>query len=63
MVTQRIVIEVHPGDGPIIGTFLADGRRKSTPFHGWIELLALLEIARAHPQSEVDVKDDDECTT
>jgi hypothetical protein len=47
--TQRIVIELRRGDGPMIGRFLVEGDAEAARFDGWLELLALLEAARAIP--------------
>jgi hypothetical protein len=48
--TQRVVIELHRGTGPMTGRFLAEGHGRPEPFDGWLELLALLEAARAPAQ-------------
>jgi hypothetical protein len=53
----RIVIELRPGDGPMTGTFLDEGKRDPMPFSGWMELLALLEAARARTVRQVAEQD------
>ncbi len=46
----RLVLEIcADGDG-IAGTVAPDGGR-AAPFSGWLELLALLEVATAHGTS------------
>jgi len=44
--TQRVVIELHRGDGPMSGRFLVEGNEEPAVFAGWMELLALLESIR-----------------
>jgi hypothetical protein len=56
--TQRVLIELHRGDGPITGTFLPEDRPQPMPFFGWIELLALLETARACPETDAAMKEE-----
>jgi hypothetical protein len=57
MDTQRIVIELHRGDEPIAGTFLAGSGARPTPFSGWIELLALFDTARALTRRQGEIED------
>jgi hypothetical protein len=51
---QRVVIELRRGEGPMSGHFLAEGQHQPQPFSGWLELLALLEIARLRADQEAD---------
>jgi hypothetical protein len=53
---HRVVIELHRGEGPMSGRFLAEGQHQPQPFSGWLELLALLETARSpgRPNAETD---------
>jgi hypothetical protein len=39
------------------GTFLDEGKRDPMPFSGWMELLALLEAARARTVRQVAEQD------
>jgi hypothetical protein len=51
---HRVVIELHRGDGPMSGRFLAEGEDQPEPFSGWLELLALLETAHRPAETAAD---------
>jgi hypothetical protein len=56
---QRIWIEIETSEGSIAGT-LHRGEEPVRPFHGWLELVALLEetCAPSAPQGDVSLSSD-----
>jgi hypothetical protein len=48
----RYILELKQQDGSVLGTVLPEGATDPVEFHGWLELLRMLETdpATAHPE-------------